>query len=254
MSKISILLLTKNESENLKRWGEWLPKLTIINELVLIDDKSTDNTVKVVKSFESKNLKVKVFEKNLNDDFATQRNFGISKCQNDWILSLDADEVPPEKTIKYLNELDPKNGENYAFKRDIVYLNHTLSYGQCWNDNPIKLFNKKEGKYHRPVHEIWQSNATTIYTDQKILHYSIKNLATFLEKINFYSSIRAQELYNQKHRSNLFEIILYTKLKFLDLYFFKLGFLDGVAGLILSLSLSFNSFLVRAKLWHLSQK
>lgn len=254
MNNLSLLLLTKNESENLKEWGSQLEKLTVVNELVVIDDESTDDTLKIIKNFASNNLKVNIFKRKLDNDFSAQRNFGLSKCQNDWVLFLDADEILTDKSINYINRLIPQNSQNYSFKRDIVYLGHTISHGQCLDDYPIKIFNKNEGTFINPVHEIWQSTADTIDSDQKILHYSLKNLSTFLEKINYYSTIRAQELHRQKHHPHLWEIILYPKLKFLDLYFLKLAFLDGVPGMILSLSLSLNSFLVRSKLWHLSQK
>jgi len=254
MNNISLLLLTKNEQDNLKEWGTWIHKLTVINEIIVIDDESTDDTVKILKSLETKNLKVNVFTRKLNNNFSEQRNFGLKKCLNDWVFSLDADEVPAEKTVNYINNLSLKNGQNYSFKRNIIYLKHTLSRGQCLNDKPIKIFNKNEGQFVQPVHETWQSSAATIDTQQTIFHYSIKSLAAFLQKINFYSSLRAQELFDQKHHPTLWEIIAYPKFKFLDLYILKFGFLDGTPGIILSLSLSLNSFLTRAKLWHLSQK
>lgn len=254
MNNLSLLLLTKNESENLKEWGSWIKKLNVVNEIVVIDDESTDDTIKVINSFASENLKINVYKRKINNDFSAQRNFGLSKCQNDWILSLDADEIPTDKCIFIINHLDLKKGQNYSFKRNIVYLGHTISHGQCLDDAPIKIFNKTEGIFEGTVHEIWKSNSDTYFTSQIILHYSIKNLSAFLEKINQYSTIRAQELYQQKHQPHLWEIIIYPKLKFLDLYFLKLGFLDGVPGMILSLSLSLYSFLVRSKLWHLSQK
>ncbi|MFA5025244.1 MAG: glycosyltransferase family 2 protein [Candidatus Shapirobacteria bacterium] len=254
MNNISLLLLTKNESENLKEWGSWIYKLKMVNEIIAIDDESTDNTVKILNSLDSPELSVSVFFKKLNNNFSEQRNFGLTKCKNNWILSLDADEIPTEKTINYINKLSLEKGNNYTFKRNIVYLGRTISHGQCLNDLPIKLFNKDEGKFIQPVHEIWDSSAGTIDTNQIILHYSIKSLSDFLQKINFYSSIRAQELLDQKHRPHLWEIILYPKFKFLELYFLRLGFLDGTAGIIFCLAISFNSFLVRSKLWHLSQK
>ena len=129
-----------------------------------------------------------------------------------------------------------------------------MLHGQCLDDKPVKLFHKTEGKFIHPIHEIWKSKAKTFYSQQTILHYSIKNLSAFLEKINLYSSIRAQELFDQKHQTNLWEIIFYPKFKFIYLYLFKLGFLDCTTGIILSLALSLNSFLIRSKLWHLSQK
>lgn len=254
MNKISLLLLTKNEQDNLKEWGTWINKLSVVNEIIAIDDESTDNTQKILKSFATKELSVKIFNKKLDNNFSSQRNFGLSKCQNNWVLFFDADEIPTEKTIKYINQLSLENGHNYSFKRNIIYLNHTISHGQCLNDFPIKLFNKNEGQFIHPVHEIWESTAETIESNNVILHFSIKNLSSFLHKINFYSSLRARELFEQNHHPHLWEIILYPKLKFLNLYFLRLGFLDGTAGIILCLSLSFNSFLIRSKLWHLSQK
>lgn len=254
MSKISLLLLTKNEQDNLIKWGGWIHNLKCLSEIIIVDDKSTDNTLKILKSFASPSLSINIFNRKLDNNFSAQRNFGLSKCKNDWVIFLDADEIPTTETINYLNNLSPKNGQNYSFKRNIIYLNHSISHGQCLDDKPIKLLSKNEGKFVNPVHEIWQSSATTIYTNQTIHHHSIKNLNSFLEKINLYSDIRAKQLFAQKKRANLREIIFYPLLKFISLYIFKLGFLDGVAGLILSLSLSFNSFLVRSKLWHLSQK
>lgn len=254
MSNLSLLLLTKNESENLKEWGNWIPHLTAINEIVVVDDESTDDTIKILKSLATKNLSVKIFDRKLDNNFSEQRNFGLSKCQNDWVLFLDPDEVPTSETIDYINKLSPKKGENYSFKRNIIYLSHTVTYGQCLNDFQIKLFNRHEGKFINPVHEIWKSPAKTINTCDEILHYSIKDLSSFLQKINHYSSIRAQELHHQGHHPKLIEVIFYPFFKFHDLFIFKLGFLDGIPGLILSLSLALNSFLIRAKLWHLSQK
>ena len=254
MNNISLLLLTKNEQDNLKEWGTWIHKLTCVNEIVIVDDESSDDTVKILKSLKNKNLSINIFTKKLENNFSNQRNFGLTKCQNDWVLCLDADEIPTQKTIDFLNKLKPENNKNYSFKRNIIYLGRTISHGQCLNDLPVKLFNKNDGTFINPVHEIWESSAENIDTFQIINHYSIKSLYQFLQKINIYSSIRAKDLFNQKHRPHLWEIIVYPTLKFLDLYFFRLGFLDGTVGIILSLSMSLNSFLVRSKLWHLSQK
>ena len=76
----------------------------------------------------------------------------------------------------------------------------------------------------------------------------------FLEEINFYTTIRAKELYEKKTEITLKDIILYPKAKFLLNFFLKLGFLDGLEGLIFAILMSFHSFLVRAKLWIYSQK
>ena len=109
MSNITLILLTKNEQENLSKWGGWIDKLIHINEIIVIDSSSTDNTKLILKSLESKRLKIKIFDKKFNDNFANLRNFAVKHAINDWILFLDADEIPSSKLINYLNKLNLSN-------------------------------------------------------------------------------------------------------------------------------------------------
>ncbi len=254
MYNLTLLLLTKNESGKIREWGSWLKKIRPLNEIIVIDDNSIDDTIKIAKSWANKKLSVKNFTHPLNYDFSQQRNFGITKSQNSWILFLDADEVPNSDMIDYLNNLNPQKNKCYSFKRNLIYFGKTISHGQALNDKPIRLFNKTQGKFTGQVHEIWSSSAQNKFTHSSLSHYSFDNLNILLEKVNLYSTIRAQELFDQHQITNLLEIIFYPCFKFKHLYLFKLGFLDGIPGLILSLTMSLHSFLSRAKLWHLSQK
>ena len=250
MPNISLILLTKNEQENLKKWT-WIDKLINLNEIIAIDDESTDNTKNILKSFENKKISVKIINKKLDNNFASQRNFAISQASNDWILFLDADEIPSEKLINYINNLNLNNNHCYSIKRYLVYKNTILYHGISSTDNPIRLFNKNSGKFINQIHEIWSTNDKIIKINFPIFHYSAPDLKTFLNKLNIYSTIRAGELFSQKKPVNLFDIILYPKAKFIQYYFWHLGFIDGIPGLIICLSLSFYSFLVRSKLWRL---
>ncbi len=254
MYNLTLLLLTKNESSKLKEWESWLNQIKALNEIIVVDDYSTDDTKKITFSWANKKISVKFFTRSLDSDFSAQRNFGLSQSKNNWVLFLDADEIPNPDMIDYLNKLIPQNNRCYSFKRHLIYFEKSITHGQVLNDKPIKLFNKKYGKFTGKVHEVWSSSCQNIFTHTSLNHYSFDNLNTFLDKVNFYSSIRAQELFSQHHKTNLLEIIFYPLLKFKYLYFFKLGFLDGVPGLILSLTISLHSFLNRAKLWHLSQE
>lgn len=254
MNNLSLILLTKNESENLNKWGKWIKKILPLNEIIVVDDNSTDNTVKITKSWADKNLSVKTFTHSLKGNFSDQRQFALSKTKNDWVIFLDADETLPPATVNYLNNIRLKDNHSYLFHRNLIYLNHTIKYGQCLNDKPIRLFNKFEGKFSGRVHEVWKSQSQQIDTHQYINHCSFSNLNVFLKKINLYSTLRSEELYEQKYRTNTFEIIFYPFFKFIHLYFIKLGFLDAIPGIIISLSMSFGTFLTRSKLWHLQQK
>lgn len=253
-TNISLLLLTRNESENLKQNFKWLDECKTINEIIVVDDNSTDDTIEIAKKLASKNRTVKVFNRGLDGDFSAQRNFAISKTTNDLVFWLDADEYPSKKLIGFLNNIDKYRYKNYNFNRQDIFLGHTLKYGETANLKFTRLFNKNFGKFDGQVHETWVSVKSTKETNFIIYHYSHKTLNSFMKKIDFYSTIRSHELFEQKVSTNLFEIIFFPICKFLQNYIFRLGFLDGTAGIIMALCLSFHVFLNKSKLWHLSQQ
>lgn len=251
MNKITLILNTKNEEENIKNNFYWLKEFPKINEIINIDDNSTDNTISEIKKLQSKTLKVHTYTRNLNHNFSSQHQFGISKSTNDWILWLDADEQPSVKLIEFINNIDSHRYHNYAFKRVDIFLGKQLKHGETSSQYFLRLFNKKHGKFKGMVHEIWDTNESVQNINLDIIHESHKTLRSFFNKINYYSEIRANELYQSGVKTNLFQIILYTKAKFILNYFIRLGFLDGTPGIILALGMSFHTFLVRAKLWSL---
>jgi glycosyltransferase involved in cell wall biosynthesis len=249
MNNISLILLTKNESENIGKWGSWLPKLKSVNELIIVDDNSTDDTINLCKKLASKSLKVKSFRRSLDRNFSSQRNFAVSKTTNDWIFWLDADEEPSDKLIDYINHIDNHLYYDYAFKRSDIFLGKPLHHGETASQHFLRLFNKNFGNFSLSVHELWVSTKPTIYSNLEIIHTSHNTLKSFLEKINFYSDIRSQELFHHQVKTNLFQIIYYPLAKFVHNYFLRFGFLDGTPGIIIAIGMSFHSFLVRSKLW-----
>lgn len=251
---ISILLLTKNEESNLQKYWTWLDQSKTINEIIVIDDNSTDKTTEILRKMETKKIKVKIFKRGLENNFSNQRNFGITKTSNNWILWLDADEKPSKSLTRFLNHIDDLQYKNYAFKRNDIFIGHELNHGENANQYFLRFFNKKYGCFAGAVHEVWQTPNRIEYKKLHIHHYPHQSLKSFIKKINFYTDIRAQELYDQNQKSNLFQIIFYPLGKFIQDYFFKLGFLDATPGIIMALGMSFHSFLVRAKLWHLSHQ
>jgi Glycosyltransferases involved in cell wall biogenesis len=94
---LSAVVLTKNEEKNIERC---LESLDFVDEIVIIDDYSTDKTLNKVKS-----QKLKVFQRKLNGDFAEQRNFGLEKTRGEWVLFLDADEEITDELKKEIKEM-----------------------------------------------------------------------------------------------------------------------------------------------------
>lgn len=252
MTNISLLLITKNESANINTWKTWLPKLKLVNELIVVDSQSTDDTVKKIQKLANKKLVVKTLDAENPHNFSSLRSQAIDKCKNDWILWLDADETPSPKLIKFLNHFNSTN-YNYSFPRRDTFLGEKLHHGETVNQSFLRFFNKNFGKFQGAVHEIWQTTKPVVTTNYIIYHHPHPNFYSFIQKINLYSSLRAHELKKQGIRTNLFLIMLYPIAKFVQDYFFYQGFRDGTKGIIFAIGMSFHSFLVRAKLWHLSQ-
>jgi len=248
---LSLLLLTKNESKNLEKNFDWLRNCKSIREIVVIDDNSNDNTVEICQKLASKNRIVQVFSRELNNDFASQRNFGVSKANNNWILWLDADEKPSKKLIHFLNHFDSYQYKNYSFKRQDIFLKHKLKHGETAYLNFTRLFNKKYGHFGGQVHENWETAKLIKNTKYLIFHHPHSTIKSFIQKINLYSDIRAKELFKQQESTSMFEIIFFPIGKFIQNYFLRLGFLDGTPGIIMALCMSFHVFLNKAKLWHL---
>ncbi|PIP63328.1 hypothetical protein CO165_03600 [Candidatus Roizmanbacteria bacterium CG_4_9_14_3_um_filter_33_18] len=254
--KLSAVVLTKNEEKNIDRC---LGSLDFCDEIIIVDDYSTDNTKSKINppaGGQNDRLNIKIFENHLNNDFATQRNFGLSKTANDWILFIDADEEISEELRKEIIGLDSRLRVNdtvaYSIKRRDYFWNKELKYGEVKkvrDQGIVRLVKKNSGKWMGTVHEVFYTAKNIGQLTGFLNHYPHPTLKEFINDINNYSSIRAEELFNRGTGTNVFEIIFFPFGKFVYNYFFNLGFLDGPAGFTYAFMMSFHSFLVRAKLY-----
>lgn len=247
---ISALVLTKNEEKNIE---ECLKTLGWCDEIIIIDDNSTDKTREIGKS-----LGAKVFIHPLSSDFSRQRNYGLERVAGEWVLFVDADErVTPElvESIKY-QVLSIKNTDILAYKiprKDFLF-GKWLRFGETGNIKLLRLAKKGTGRWIRPVHEVWQISGKLGELKNPLLHYPHQTIKEFLENINFYTDLNACVFYDQGIKVPFWQILVYPLAKFIKNYFLKLGFFDGTAGLLHATLMSFHSFLTRAKLWLLWQK
>ena len=253
-NNFSIILLTKNEAKHLSTWKTWLSQLHHLNEIIIVDDNSTDDTLKVAKSLKTSTITIKSFTRSLNGNFSAQRQFAVDQSSNNFILWLDPDEKPSNNLIEYINHIDTSQFKAFAFKRLDYFLNRPLKHGENYSQYFVRFFDKREGKFVHKVHEVWSTSNLVKHLDLDVIHQPFPTLTHFFSKLNFYSDIRAQELFDQKVSVNIFHILFYPFAKFIKDYIFLLGFLDGTPGIIMALGMSFHSFLVRGKLWTLYRK
>ena len=253
---ISVVILTKNEKGNIERC---LKSVSWADEILVIDDNSTDETAKIAQS-----LGARVIKHSLNDDFSQQRNFALSQVnteqgrsvKNDWLFFLDADEEVSldlkNEILLTLNQKLQKTSVFY-FKRDDFFMGKWLKHGETGNTKLLRMAKKGNGKWERKVDEVWKVSGKSEIFKNHLKHYSHLSLVLFLETINHRSTLNAREFFTDGKKLNFFE---WWKpfLKFIQNYFFKFGFLDGVSGFVFAVLMSLHSFMVRAKLYLLWRK
>lgn len=246
---LSGIVLAKNEGKNIQRC---LKSLDFCDEILVIDDNSTDKTVKV-----AERLKAKVYTRPLNNDFGGQRNFGLQKARGKWVLFVDADEVVSNKLAKEIkNKLatndtaiaGPFVANGYFFKRIDFFLGKWLRHGEIGGIRILRLAKKNSGIWKRKVDEIWEIKGKTKVFDNPLLHFSHQELKEFLESISERSTLNARQFFEEKKKMSAIEW-LKPLMKFLNNYFLKFGFLDGTNGFVFATLMSFHSFLVRGKLY-----
>lgn len=245
---ISVVILAKNEEDNLK---DCLKSLVWCDEIILIDDNSTDQSVNIAKSF-----RARIYTRALNNDFAAQRNFGLEKAKGKWVLFVDADERVAEAVaseIKYKIS-NIKDVCGYYVRRFDNIWGRELKHGETGNIKLLRLAKKGAGKWERKVHEVWNITGKTQILDNPLLHYPHKSLKQFITKVDYYSSLDAEWKRENGIRSSLLHILLWPIFKFFANWILSLGFLDGSQGFLMAAVMSLHSYLSWSKTWILQKK
>jgi glycosyltransferase involved in cell wall biosynthesis len=226
MQKISAVIITKNEEKII---AKCLGSLKWVNEIIVIDCGSEDNTVEIAKQYGAK-----VYF-NEWQGYAKQKNFGIAKAKNDWILSLDADEIMTDELIDEIKSLpDSGTGKSGFFiARKNMYYGKWLRYGKVYPDKQLRLFNKHAGNFGDvEIHECVNIKGATDILKNPMIHYTKDSIKEHIECVNKYSTLHADMLLKKGYYPTGRSIFLKPFFHFLKRYFLKLGFLDGYHGLV----------------------
>lgn len=250
---LSVVILTKNEEENII---DCIESVKFADEIIIIDDYSTDRTVELVEHLADP--KIKIFKYHLENNFSKARNYGLSKASCAWTLFIDADErVGKDLREEILQELlnsDKHDIKGYSIPRRDFMWGKMLEHGEVGHMKLLRLARSEAGKWIGKVHEEWRIEGDIVDLNNFIKHYPHQTVKEFLNDINSYTNLRADELHTQRVRVSWFSIILYPFLKFVVNYFIKQGYKDGLAGFIHAIIMSFHSFLVRSKLYFLRNR
>jgi glycosyltransferase involved in cell wall biosynthesis len=252
---LSIVLITLNEAANLPRT---LASVRGMGEIVVVDSGSTDTTVEIARSFGAR-VVVEPWK-----GFGAQKNSAIDHASGEWVLSLDADEeVSPElrAEIEALLIVGEPAFAAYRIPRLNHFLGQPLKHGGYWPDPKLRLFRRGAARFEeRPVHETMKivGSADGPVGDLKypLLHHCYPTLDEYIEHMNRYSTAGARMLVEQGRAGQSWlwlkwNAVLNPAATFLYNYVFRLGFLDGRAGLLQHLNHSVYIHWKFAKAWAL---
>jgi glycosyltransferase involved in cell wall biosynthesis len=245
--RISAIVITKNEAENL---ADCLASLQWVDEIVVVDAESEDGTAALARQFTDK-----VFVRRW-EGYSAAKNFALSQCSGEWVLWIDADErVTPELREEILATLAGNPGaDGFEIPRLANFLGKWIRWGGWYPGYVLRLFRRAAGHFNeKQVHEGVQVDGRIGRLHHHLLHYTDRNLRQYFEKLNRYTSLAAEELHRQGKRFHLWDLLFRPGWFFLRMYVFKAGFLDGMQGFVLACLSASYVFTKYAKLWEMQK-
>ena len=243
--KISAVIITFNEEKYIRNCIESVKDL--VDEIVIVDSFSTDKTEEICRQYDIKFIQFAF------DGHIQQKNRALDLASNNYVLSLDADEVlSPELQQSVLAIKKAWNADAYRFNRLTNYCGKQwMRYGEWYPGTKLRLWDKRKGRWggYNPHDMVVMEKDTTVrWAKGDILHYSCDSISEHILKENSYSDIMAKDKCQIGIKAPIIKIIYKTTWRFVYNYFFRLGFLDGFYGFVVCSVTSFGVFLKYAKL------
>ncbi len=247
--RVSAVVIAKDEEASIARC---LASLSWADEVVVVDTGSRDRTVQIAEGMGARTLKTQW------RGFGLTKRFATEQATNDWVLSVDADEVvtPPlaEGIVRVLR--GGPRAAAYRIQRRSFYLGSPIRFSGWQRDRPIRLFDRRRGTFNdRIVHEfvVVEGPVETLRCGL-LLHYPYPTLDAHLAKMGRYAALGAQVLHDRGRTATIAGAVARAGAKFTKMYVLLGGFLDGRAGFLLAWNSSYGVFLKYATLWELSRR
>lgn len=245
---LSVAIITLNEEANLPRT---LASVAWADEIVIVDSGSTDGTRAIAQSYGAR------FITEAWRGFAAQKNFAISLCTSEWVLSLDADEaVSPELAASLKKAIAPPRSHTaYKLRRRNFFLGRWIRHGGYYPDAKLRLLPREQAAFQEtPVHETVAFNGKVETLDGDMLHDAYPTLATYLDHMQRYSTLGAEIAVARGRTARallsfLNGVLVNPMATFVYNYVLRAGFLDGREGLLLHLYHSTYISWKYAKAW-----
>ncbi len=231
----SAAVICYNEQEYI---GQCLESLTWCDQVVLVDSGSQDATLEIAARFANVCIHSRPF-----DNFINQKNYALSLCEHEQVISLDADEILVPELIDEIRELDfTKAG--YRIGRRTFVGTQEIKHGNWSPDYQLRLFKKSKAKWGGTnPHETIIIDGEVGKLKTRMLHYSYHTKDEFVERNRKYIHMMVEHLANKGRTANVAEPYIHCVGNFIKAYVIRAGFLDGATGLFLARHIAGGSFL-----------
>ena len=239
--RLSAIIITLNAARQLEAC---LSALAFADEIVVVDSGSSDETAAIAQKFNAKLIHEPW------RGFGPQKQFAVAQARHDWVLCVDADEiVSAPLRDEIVATLEAARHFAYEMPRRNRFMGRWLHHGEGYPDYNLRLFHRAHARWSDDaVHEHVLTDTPIGRLRGDLLHESEIDIATYLDKQNRYTSLQAKKMFAAGRRATIFNLIGNPLLRFIRMYFFRLGFLDGVPGLIHIGIGCFNTFSKYSKL------
>jgi len=251
---LSVAIATYNEAENIERCLKALTDW--VDEIVVVDGKSTDNTVKIIKKFKN----IKVISTDNKAMFHINKQMAIDSCTSDWILQLDADEVvSDELKDEILKTIADSKFNGFWIKRKNYFLGKFLTKGGVYPDPTIRLYRRGFGKLPcKNVHEQAEINGSVATLNSDLLHYADPTFSRYLLRNDRYTSLLASDFKKDGVKINFISFLNYFVIKpiywFFLAYFRHRAYVDGFQGFVFAWYSSLRFPIAYIKLFELNHE
>ena len=243
---ISVAIIAKDAEKTIR---DTLKSLSVFDDVVVYDNGSSDNTKKICESFGNVNCVNGEF-----NGFGPTKNKAAYFCKNDWVLSLDADEVLTQEFIDELKSVELDEKCVYTINRVNYYKKQKITH--CWaNDIIVRVYNRKKTAFNdMHVHEkVMSDDLKVVDLKSEVNHFPYSTVTDFIIKLDRYSTIFANDNVGKKSSSPI-KAFLNGNFSFFKTYIIKGGFLDGYAGLVIAFSHMATNFYKYIKLYEANKE
>ena len=223
---LSVTIITRNAASQLEGC---LESVAFADEVVVVDSGSTDDTVELARRRGARVIARKEWL-----GFGPQKQFAVESASNDWVLCVDADErLSDSLRQSIVAELKAPRGSVYTMPRCNRFMGRWLRHGEGYPDWSVRLFHRQHARWSDDVvHEKVVTERPVLRLRGDLLHDSAETLEKYLDKQNRYTTLQAESLQSAGRRAGWGRLIFSPSLRFVKFYLVRLGFLDGMPGLV----------------------